>query len=197
MRTAWVLQGLGFLILTIALFILLDGEHSSTEPNLTTNHKKPMEQHALQVRSPAFQDEQPIPSKYTCDGENLSPPLALEGVPEGAVSLALIVEDPDVPKHLREDGMWNHWVIFNIPPSVTRFGEGESPQGTRGITTSDTLAYTGPCPPDGTHRYFFKIFALDSILELEEGATKEAVLEAMDGHVLASSELIGTYKRQP
>jgi Raf kinase inhibitor-like YbhB/YbcL family protein len=155
-----------------------------------------MNQQTLHIHSPAFNHEQPIPSKYTCDGENLSPPLAIENIPRGAVSLALIMEDPDVPTTIREDGMWNHWVLFNIPPTTSRIGEGDTPQATAGTTTSGTNEYQGPCPPLGQHRYFFKVYALDTSLRLETGASKEAVLEAMHGHIIATSELMGTYKKQ-
>jgi Raf kinase inhibitor-like YbhB/YbcL family protein len=92
--------------------------------------------------------------------------------------------------------MWNHWVLFNIPPTTSRIGEGDTPQATAGTTTSGTNEYQGPCPPDGQHRYFFKIYALDATLQLEAGASKEAVLEAMNGHVIATGELMGTYERQ-
>lgn len=197
MRTAWVLQGLGFLILLGALYVLLqEKEPTRPEPIVTSSNQMPMNQHTLHVRSPAFNHEQSIPSKYTCDGENISPPIAFEEIPEDTVSLALIVEDPDVPTHIRDDGMWNHWVLFNIPPETTRIGEGESPQATQGITTSQTLEYQGPCPPDGMHRYYFKVFALDTILRLPEGTEKESVLEAMEGHILAEAELMGTYTRE-
>ena len=196
MQTAWVLQGLGFLILGIAVYFILEHPSDSTEdpqPPFTSDILSPMND--ILIRSPAFQNNQPIPSKYTCDGENISPPLAFDTLPENTVSLVLIVEDPDVPTTVREDGMWDHWVLFNIPRDTQRIGEGNVPQGIAGLTTSGNLLYEGPCPPDGEHRYFFKVYALDTSLKLPEGSTKKEVLETMKGHILSTGELIGTYKR--
>ncbi len=198
MRTAWVLQGLGFLILLSALYVLLGKtETPAPEPDVTRSNQMPMSTHTITVRSPAFQHEQPIPSKYTCDGENMSPPLAIDGVPENAISLVLLMEDPDVPTTIREDGMWDHWVLFNIPPKTTRIAEGEAPEGMTGVTTSGTVTYGGPCPPDGQHRYYFNVFALDTTLRLPIGATKKDIQRAMEGHVIAQGELMGTYIRNP
>ncbi len=197
MRTAWMLQGLGFLVLIYGIYYTLEHteeQEQSLQAPLTSDNVLPMND--LIIRSPAFANEHTIPEKYTCDGENISPPLAIDNIPENATSLALIMEDPDVPTNLREDGMWNHWVLFNIPPNTLRIGEGEAPTSTPGITTSQGLTYTGPCPPDREHRYFFKVYALDTILRLEEGATKEEVLELMKGHILSQGELMGTYERQ-
>lgn len=199
MRTAWVLQGLGFLILITAFYIVIKEEKArAPKPEeVTSSNQTPMTAtQNIVLRSPAFQDGQPIPSKYTCDGDNISPPLAIDMVPDTTVSLVLIMEDPDVPKNVREDGMWNHWVMFNMPPNTARIGEGSTPQGVAGVTTRNTLTYTGPCPPDRKHRYFFKVFALDTTLRLSAGASKEEVLEALKGHVLATGGLMGTYERQ-
>ena len=149
----------------------------------------------MKISSPSFAHEGKIPSKYTCDGENANPPLEFSDVPQNAKSLALIMEDPDVPKHLRADGMWDHWVIFNIPPETKGIAENSQPKGTAGITTSSKLKYGGPCPPDREHRYYFKLFALDNMLNLPEGATKEQVLAAMKGHILAEAVLMGRYQR--
>ncbi|MBP9760259.1 MAG: YbhB/YbcL family Raf kinase inhibitor-like protein [Candidatus Pacebacteria bacterium] len=149
----------------------------------------------MKVRSPAFGHTEMIPAKYTCDSENISPPLAIDGVPAGTVSLVCIVEDPDVPLTIRADGVWDHWVLFNIPPDTTRIGEGETPEGTAGMTTGGRLTYGGPCPPDGEHRYLFRVFALDTTLDLLEGATKVQVQKAMEGHILESTTLVGRYAR--
>lgn len=145
------------------------------------------------VRSPAFVHEGVIPSKYTCDGDNCSPPLAIDGVPQNTASLVLIVDDHDVPTAIRPDGVWDHWVVFNMPPTTSRIGEGAAPAGIAGISTSNRLTYGGPCPPDGEHRYFFKIYALDTVLRLSQGSTKHEVLQAMEGHVLESTTLMGRY----
>jgi Raf kinase inhibitor-like YbhB/YbcL family protein len=154
-----------------------------------------MEVEMMKLMSPAFEHEGKIPSKHTCDGENTNPPLTISDVPSGAKSLVLIMDDPDVPKHLRADGMWDHWVVFNIPANLSEVEEGEEPMGTHGIGTSGNLKYNGPCPPDREHRYFFKLYALDAELELEEKSTKAQVESAMEGHVLERAELMGKYER--
>lgn len=152
----------------------------------------------LSLTSPAFQNGASIPSQFTCDAENVSPPLTIAGVPEGAKSLVLLMDDPDVPKALRPDGVFDHWTLFNIPPDTT-----EIPQagivGTVGTNGAGKNIYTGPCPPreyePSEHRYFFKLYALDSLLSLGTGMTKQEVLDAMEEHVLAQAELMGRYKR--
>lgn len=152
----------------------------------------------MTLTSPVFVHNGTIPKKYTCDGENISPPLSIEGVPEGAQSLALLMDDPDVPKALRPDGMFDHWTLFNIPPEVSEIGEGESP-GLAGRNSRGDKKYTGPCPPPQyeprEHRYFFKLYALDARLVLTEGASKAEVKQAMAGHILAHCELVGRYSR--
>jgi Raf kinase inhibitor-like YbhB/YbcL family protein len=150
------------------------------------------------LTSPAFNTGEAIPPKYTCDGENVSPELQIKGVPEGTVSLALLVDDPDVPKVVRESGVFDHWVLFNIPPDTAILVEGES-EGVVGSNTRGEQKYTGPCPPPQyepkEHRYFFSLYALDTELSLEAGASKEAVKAAMKGHILAKAELLGRYAR--
>jgi Raf kinase inhibitor-like YbhB/YbcL family protein len=143
----------------------------------------------LVVKSPVFENNQLIPAKYTCDGDNVNPPLTIEGVPEGAKSLVLIVDDPDCPT-----GTWNHWLVWNIPPTTRKIEENKVP-GTEGISTYRKHAYGGPCPPSGTHRYFFKVYALDAKLDLTANAEKKDVEKAMEGHVLAEGELVGLYRR--
>ncbi|MBW1990211.1 MAG: YbhB/YbcL family Raf kinase inhibitor-like protein [Deltaproteobacteria bacterium] len=147
----------------------------------------------MKLTSPAFGHKERIPEKYTCHGENISPPLKIADVPPGAKALVLIMEDPDVPRTLREDGMWDHWILFNMPPELTDIAEGEEPPGHHGAGTAGNTDYYGPCPPDAEHRYFFKLFALDSKLNLPERASKRDVMEAMSGHVMDSAELIGLY----
>ncbi len=149
----------------------------------------------MQLTSPVFKHEGLIPAKFTCDGPNICPPLEISGVPVEARSLALIMDDPDVPKHLRADGMWDHWVVFNLAPTLTAIAEGQEPDGTRGIGTGGNLNYYGPCPPDREHRYFFKLYALDTMLDLREKATKHQVEEAMQNHILAHHALMGKYER--
>ena len=143
----------------------------------------------LSVTSPAFENNKPIPVKYTCDGANINPPLTIEDVPEETKALVLIVDDPDAPM-----GTFNHWVVWNIPPTTRKIEENTVP-GTEGISTSRKHAYGGPCPPYGTHRYFFKVYALDTQLDLKSNSSKRDVEKAMKGHILAEGELMGLYSR--
>jgi len=151
----------------------------------------------FQITSSAFKDGEMIPSKYTCDGENISPPLSWSEIPNGTKSLALINDDPDAPI-----GDWVHWIVFNIPPDTKEFKEAASskkllPKGAlEGLNDWNKKGYGGPCPPSGVHRYFFKLYALDTMLSLKEGATKRQLLEAMKGHILAEAQLIGKYQRK-
>lgn len=151
----------------------------------------------ISVTSPEFKDGRSIPQRYTCDGANVSPPLNWTGVPEGATSLALVADDPDAPGKT-----WVHWVVFNIPADAGKLPQNLPPQPTlangarHGVSDFGKLGYGGPCPPSGAHRYFFKLYALDASLDLESGATKGQLLEAMKGHVLAQGQLIGTYRRR-
>ncbi len=151
----------------------------------------------LPFSSPAFTNGAAIPAKYSCDGKNVSPPLKWSGVPSGTKSLALLVEDPDAPS-----GLWVHWVLFALPPTTTELPEDVAksqylPGGARqGLNDFRHLGYGGPCPPSGKpHRYFFKLYALDAPSELQPGATRKELLQAMERHVLAEGELMGTYKR--
>lgn len=145
----------------------------------------------MKITSPAFAHNESIPSQYTCDGEDINPPLQCSDVPLEAKSLALIVDDPDAPS-----GIWDHWIIFNVPPDTMTIPEGEEPLGVHGIGTSKNTNYHGPCPPDKEHRYFFKLYALDAMLELPSGANKQEVEQAMKKHILAQAELIGRYERK-
>lgn len=149
----------------------------------------------LLLTSLVFEHNGVIPAKYTCDGDDINPPLEISGAPEKAKSLVLIMDDPDVPKNLRADGMWVHWVVFNIPPDVAKISENTKAFGVYGKGTSGEMGYQGPCPPDREHRYFFKVYALDVILDLKAGAMKEEVETAMNGHVLDKAEFVGLYER--
>ena len=150
------------------------------------------------ITSPSFSEGSAIPSRYTCDGEDLSPPLSWSGIPQGTRSLALIADDPDAP-----GGTWVHWVLYAVAPDVTEIEEGSAGAVSTAIGAIDgtndfrRLGYGGPCPPPGgPHRYLFKLFALDSEPELNEGATKKDLVRAMEGHVLAEGRLMGTYRRR-
>jgi len=150
----------------------------------------------MKLTSSAFENEGKIPSKYTCDGANISPPLSISDVPAQAQSLVLIAEDPDVPKKIRQDGMWDHWVVFNMPPDIKEIDEGKEPPGTPGKGTNGDTGYFGPCPPDREHRYFFRLYALDTKLELAEGSDKAAVQNAMEDHIIDKNDLMGRYERK-
>jgi Raf kinase inhibitor-like YbhB/YbcL family protein len=151
----------------------------------------------LSLSSSAFDHNQSIPSQYTCDGEGYNPPLLFHNVPVDAVSLILLVDDPDVPKHLKPDGMFDHWVVYNIDPKVADIAENCAPFGDEGLNSSGKLGYTSPCPPDREHRYFFKLYTLDARLTFEhpELVTKKMVEEKMQGHILDQAELVGLYNR--
>ncbi|HUX79975.1 MAG TPA: YbhB/YbcL family Raf kinase inhibitor-like protein [Alphaproteobacteria bacterium] len=148
----------------------------------------------MKLVSSAFGNFEPIPIKYTGEGEDLSPPLRWQDVPEGTRSLALICDDPDAPH-----GTWDHWVLYNIPPAIGVLGEGTvtPPHGIQSGTNSwGKTGYGGPLPPSGQHRYFFTLYALDTVLQLPEELTKGNLLQAMQGHILAEASLVGVYERQ-
>ena len=157
----------------------------------------------MTITSTAFKDGQPIPTKYTGEGDDVSPPLAWTGVHDGARQLALICDDPDAPT----DEPWVHWVIYGLPPEITGLPEGvptteivEAPSAIQGVNgwPGRVIGYNGPMPPPGhgVHHYHFTLYALDVALELAPGASKAELLAAMDGHILATGELIGTYERR-
>jgi len=143
----------------------------------------------LKVTSPGFEHKGSIPGKYTCDGIDVNPPLNVEGLPERTESLVLIVDDPDASM-----GTWDHWIVWNIPPA--RKIEEDSVPGAEGLNDFRRHSYGGPCPPSGTHRYFFKVYALDTKLDLRPSSRKKDVERAMKGHVLAKGEIIGLHSRR-
>jgi hypothetical protein len=151
----------------------------------------------ISVRSSVFQESGMIPAKYTCDGDDLSPPLDWTGIPPGTKSLALISDDPDAPV-----GTWVHWVMWNIPSDVNGLAEDvppnpQLPDGSRqGISDFRRPGYGGPCPPSGVHRYYFKVYALDTMLDLPSSTRKADLLKAMKGHILAEGQLMGKYSRR-
>jgi Raf kinase inhibitor-like YbhB/YbcL family protein len=147
---------------------------------------------SISITSPSFQAGGDIPARFTCDGTNVSPALQIGGVPNEAKSLVLIVDDPDAPR-----GLFTHWIIWNIDAKTTRVAENSAPtDGVQGTNDFGKRNYGGPCPPSGTHRYFFKIFALGTKLELKPGARRAELDAAMRGHVLAQGELMGRYSHQ-
>lgn len=149
----------------------------------------------MKLISTVFEPNGLIPSEFTCDGGNYNPPLEFIDVPAEAQSLVLIMEDPDVPRNLRADGMWDHWVVWNIPPETHTITANSQPPGNVGINSRGAHAYGGPCPPDREHRYFFKLYALDAMLELSTESTKEHVMTALQGRVIVETELMGRYNR--
>ncbi len=150
----------------------------------------------MEIFSPEFQPGDPIPRKYTCDGTDISIPLGWKKVPEGTKSLAVIMDDPDAPM-----GTWVHWVIYNIPATAKGLQENQPHSemlkdgSMQGINTGKQTGYSGPCPPGGVHRYFFKLYALDMMLPVKAGLTKEGLLEAMQSHIIEETQIFGTYQR--
>ena len=203
MRNAYAIVGIAGLIVFAGAAYAFN--RSFTQPGDTvstqarTDASISMAPSTLTLTSSAFAEGASIPSRFTCDGDrSVSPALSIAGVPEGTKSLALIMDDPDVPKALHADGVFDHWVLFNISPDTREIPEGKS-VGVAGENGAGKNAYTGPCPPPqyepSEHRYIFKLYALDSELALQAGAAKADVEKAMEGHIIAQAELIGRYKR--
>ena len=174
-------------LILISIFFVCNADKSSKKgPDMT-----------MQVTSPAFKQSDMIPDRYTCKGEDLSPALRWAGVPSGTKSLALIFDDPDAPM-----GTWVHWIIYNIPADSAGLPENVPAAnpvkggGIQGANSWGRIGYGGPCPPSGTHRYFFRLYALDTMLDLKPGATKSQLLKTMEGHILAEGELMGRYQKR-
>jgi Raf kinase inhibitor-like YbhB/YbcL family protein len=181
--------------------VATSGQIDQVNPNKSGEDK-------MQLSSPVFQEGGPIPVKYTCDDIDVSPRLVISSVPEGAKSLTLVCDDPDAPM-----GTWIHWIIFNLPPDLSElpksipreislaFGKDSSVTALQGINDFKRIGYGGPCPPKGmAHRYYFRLYALDKMLEFNQdqitkGVTSDMLVNAMEGHILANSELMGKYKR--
>ncbi len=169
-------------ILIVLLIILLSGCVSIKEDKT--------EMGTLKLTSPAFEHNGKIPDRYTCKGKDVNPPLNIEGAPAETQSFVLIVDDPDAPV-----GIWDHWIVLNIP-LISEIEEDSVPLGaSEGLNSFGRTAYGGPCPPSGTHRYFFKLYALDTLLRLDKNTQKEEVEKAMKGHILDRAELIGLYSK--
>jgi Raf kinase inhibitor-like YbhB/YbcL family protein len=182
----------GLLIVTALMFsslVLMDVNLLHAEENMT-----------LTLKSSVFDNGGEIPSRYTCEGEDISPPLAWTGVPETARSLVLIIDDPDAPDPKAPKMIWVHWILYNISPDVSDLPEdivpAKLPPGiVEGLNDWNRIGYGGPCPPIGRHRYFHKLYALDTVLEGMNTPTKAKVEAAMKGHVIAQTELMGTYQK--
>jgi Raf kinase inhibitor-like YbhB/YbcL family protein len=192
-----------FLIAVISGCVAEEKEKTTVTPSSTStpaaiekNTKEVTTMQNISISSEAFQAGGVIPKEYTCDGSDVSPALSWRGIPENAKSIALIMDDPDAP-----GGTFVHWVLFNIPPGMTKLPRGVPENRTlndgssQGITDFGRIGYGGPCPPGGTHRYYFRLYALDTMLNLQPGASRKQLDDAMRGHILAQGELMGNYKR--
>jgi Raf kinase inhibitor-like YbhB/YbcL family protein len=196
-KTLMLIISLGILLLAMCASPATEADDApalTAVPALTETTSEDMELAiSLELTSTAFAEGGPIPVRYSCDGKDISPPLVWDDPPEGTQSLALIMDDPDAPV-----GTWDHWIVFNIPTELRKLPEAVSTgdiNATFGKNSWGRNDYGGPCPPSGTHRYFFKLYALDTTLSLDENADKGQVIVAMDGHVLAETELMGTFSR--
>ena len=199
MRTAYALLGLIWVLVIVAVVY---GSHKNFTGGLHTKSIRSSSQlmatTTLILTSPAFDSDASIPPQYTCDAEQASPPLSIAGVPEGTKSFVILVEDPDVPTQIKPDGKYLHWVVFNIPPDKTEIASNES-VGTGGANDTGEIGYVGPCPPKefepSEHRYIFSLYALDAMLDLKAGASREDVESAMGGHIIGETQLIARYRR--
>jgi len=180
--------------IVLALCLLLGACNAQTVPVTEPPNTTVAPGDTMQITSSAFADNTPIPDLYTCKGEDINPPLDIGGVPAGAVSLVLVVTDPDAPDPAAPKVIWEHWLMWNIAPDTVAIEAAGVPVGAvQGTNSWGRADYGGPCPPIGTHRYFFKLYALDTTLALGTSSIKADVETAMQGHILAEAELIGLY----
>lgn len=200
MSNKYLLAGV-VLVGIIAIFFYQNQDTALTQDDII--EEQDMEDFSLAISSSAFGEGEAIPSIYTCDGENINPPLSIKNVPANAKSLALIMDDPDIPEVVKKSRLiekFDHWILFNLPPETTEIEENYTEAGVSGKNSAQSIGYVGACPPKEyeptEHRYVFQLYALDTILELEEGATEGDVRNAMKGHILEKVELIGLYERK-
>jgi Raf kinase inhibitor-like YbhB/YbcL family protein len=189
MKWRWVLV-IALVILAVGAGILIMTQRTALAPATPT---KSVGSNGMEIRSTAFNNNEAIPGRYSCQGEKINPPLTFSGVPQGTASLALVVDDPDAP-----NGTFDHWVMWNLPSSLSEIPENWELEpgvsvGANGVGDSK---WTAPCPPSGTHHYHFKLYALDRKLDLAEGSSKGDLEKAMEGHIVAQTELVGTYAKQ-
>lgn len=186
-KVAYALLGLVFLGILIGVSYMMQTDQPETK-------------NQFKIYSASFEEGASIPTKYTCDAESpVSPPLSIRNLPEGTKSMALIMDDPDIPesvKQARGIEVFDHWVVYNIPREIVEIEEGKAP-GTEGNNSAGSVGYRGPCPPDREHRYFFKLYALDTTLNFIKAPTRKELEDAISPHVLASSKLMGLYERIP
>jgi Raf kinase inhibitor-like YbhB/YbcL family protein len=178
------MRGTVVLVMFIGLAVGCGGDDGAEEPATEVDE-------SITVTSEAFEEDQAIPRVYSCDGDDVAPPLAWDGVPADAVAVALVVDDPDAP-----GGTYVHWIVLDIAPAVTSVDEGGVPSGAvQAANSAGDASYAGPCPPEGTHHYRFTVYALDAPTGLDEGASTEDALAAIDEHAMARGRLTGTYSR--
>jgi hypothetical protein len=190
MKKLWVLIIIIIVIISAVIFYWYKSQPQSSSVSGVEN-KIIINQTPMKIQSPVFQNNQSIPSKYTCDGGDVNPPLEFLEVPKEAKTLALIVDDPDAPK-----GDWVHWLVWDINPAINQIAENSAPEeAVEGVTDFGRAGWGGPCPPSGTHRYFFKLYALDAKLNLPSYSVKKDLLQAMNGHIINQAELVGLYQR--
>jgi Raf kinase inhibitor-like YbhB/YbcL family protein len=183
--------GLVLIMFTWFVFMMKTNSFDRESPNITnTSIQKMKTAQTLRLSSPAFENGGHIPQTYACDGRNINPELIIDGAPEGTQSFALIVEDSDAPR-----GTFIHWIMWNIPSETVRIPEAMSPFGISGLNSVDEAGYAGPCPPNGTHHYIFRVFALDKELALDAESHADDLIRAMSGHVLEEVRLVGLYER--
>lgn len=202
MKTAYGILGLTLLLVFSVAYVFVNRAHA---PTVRKRVSEPTNSHyesnlpPMRLSSSAFENNSSIPPQFTCDGENVNPELSIQGVPQEAESLVLLMDDPDIPDSVKESRgieKFDHWVLFNIPPDEVDINENSIPEGAKeGANSSGNSGYTGPCPPDREHRYFFKLYALDTKLDMRVGSSMAEVEKEMDGHVLEKTELIGLYNR--
>lgn len=174
------------LVFILIILFIISGCAKKTTTHQTVNE----EVNNMKLESEDFEEGKSIPKEFTCDGDDISPKLVFKDIPEEAKSLALIMDDPDAP-----GSTFVHWIVWNIPPDTKEILKGEKITYLQGRTGFGSKKYGGPCPPSGTHRYFFKLYALDTMLSLGEESTKAELKEAMEGHVVSEVSLMGTYQR--
>ena len=189
LRPVWIIVSIVFILLTMVLLTVAFHQPKAVSYNLNDLPT------TMKLTSPAFADLGTIPAQYTCDGPGVNPPLELHDIPAGTKSLVLMMEDPDVPRNFRVDGIFVHWLVWNIPSSTTSFPENSEPSGVVGKNSGGKIGFTPPCPPNGSHRYFFRVFALDTELVIPSNASNVDVKHAMQNNILAQGELMGRYER--
>ena len=184
---------LSYILMLTLILIFIIGCNQRQEKQIEIEEKNQENYEVLNMKltSSAFAHNGTIPSEFTCDGQNINSQLSISDVPANAKSLVLIVDDPDAVV-----GVWDHWVVFDMPPSTKQIAQNSQPDGVVGKNSGGRNSYQGPCPPSGTHRYFFKLYALDTKLDLPEGSSKDELEKEISGHVIEKTELIGLYKRK-